>query len=216
MNAQFEQRGVKLLSINTRSTILAAGSLLMLVAILMLSCPRTVSADVAGPGWLNKPGKQVTLSSASAYYSGRAQAFPRLSVRSASSTATATPEITELARGLQHDPKEIYDYVHNHIEYVPYFGSTKGAELTQLDGSGNDFDQASLMIALLRESGTRRATSMEHRNSPSPLIFPHLQTGWVPPTLSTFSTMRECPMPCKAVTGKPWRLTSPESGLRRQ
>jgi hypothetical protein len=29
----------------------------------------------------------------------------------------------------------------------------KGATLTLLDGSGNDFDQASLLIALLRESG---------------------------------------------------------------
>jgi hypothetical protein len=36
---------------------------------------------------------------------------------------------------------------------VPYFGSLKGATLTCLDGCGNDFDQASLMIALLRASG---------------------------------------------------------------
>jgi hypothetical protein len=63
-----------------------------------------------------------------------------------------TPEVSELARGLRYDPKLIYDYVHNHIDYVPYFGSLKGATLTYLDGSGNDFDQASLMIALLKES----------------------------------------------------------------
>nr|NJM04298.1 hypothetical protein [Desulfobacula sp.] len=39
------------------------------------------------------------------------------------------------------------------MDYVPYYGSLKGAALTLLDGSGNDFDQASLTIALLRASG---------------------------------------------------------------
>jgi transglutaminase-like putative cysteine protease len=64
----------------------------------------------------------------------------------------SSPEIQELARALRKDPKLIYDYVHNHIDYVPYFGSRKGATLTYLDGNGNDFDQASLMIALLKAS----------------------------------------------------------------
>ena len=66
---------------------------------------------------------------------------------------TATIEIKSLARALQHDPKLIYEFVHNHIDYVPYYGSLKGATLTLLERSGNDFDQSSLMIALLRESG---------------------------------------------------------------
>ncbi len=65
----------------------------------------------------------------------------------------STPEIVALARALQNDPKLIYEFVHNNIDYVPYFGSLKGATLTLLERSGNDFDQASLMIALLRESG---------------------------------------------------------------
>lgn len=67
--------------------------------------------------------------------------------------SAATTEITELARALQYDPKRIYDYVHNYIDYVPYFGLLKGPALTLLDKSGNDFDQASLMIALLQVSG---------------------------------------------------------------
>ena len=66
---------------------------------------------------------------------------------------SATPELIELAGALRHDPKQIFEYVHNHIDYAPYFGSLKGATLTYLDGSGNDFDQASLTIALLRASG---------------------------------------------------------------
>jgi len=66
---------------------------------------------------------------------------------------TLTDEIIELARGLRNDPKLIYEYVHDHIDYVPYYGSLKGATLTYFDGSGNDFDQVSLMVALLNASG---------------------------------------------------------------
>jgi len=65
----------------------------------------------------------------------------------------ATPEITALARGLENDPKKIFDYVHDHIRYVHYFGSKKGAELTLLERSGNDFDQCALLVALLRAAG---------------------------------------------------------------
>ena len=68
-------------------------------------------------------------------------------------TTTSPVEIVELAHALQNDPKLIYDYVHNHIEYQPYFASMKGAVLTLLEQAGNDFDQASLMIELLRASG---------------------------------------------------------------
>lgn len=64
-----------------------------------------------------------------------------------------TPEILELARGLHYDPLKIFEYVYNYIEFEPYYGSKKGAHLTLLEGSGNDFDQCSLLVALLRASG---------------------------------------------------------------
>jgi len=64
-----------------------------------------------------------------------------------------TPEIQALAEGLEKDPKRIFDYVHDHIRYVHYFGSKKGAELTLLERSGNDFDQCALLMALLRAAG---------------------------------------------------------------
>ncbi len=70
-----------------------------------------------------------------------------------SSSTKSTPEIKELARSLKNDPDLIYKYVYDKIEYIPMFGSRKGAEGTLLDGKGNDFDQCSLMIALLREAG---------------------------------------------------------------
>ena len=64
-----------------------------------------------------------------------------------------TPELEALARGLENDPKQIFDYVHDHIRYVHYFGSKKGAQLTLLERSGNDFDQCALLVALLRAAG---------------------------------------------------------------
>ena len=64
-----------------------------------------------------------------------------------------TPEIQALARNLQNDPVRIFNYVHDHIRHVFYFGSKKGAELTLLEKSGNDFDQCALLVALLRAAG---------------------------------------------------------------
>lgn len=64
-----------------------------------------------------------------------------------------TASITALARGLNYDSVRIFEYVHNYIGFEPYFGSKKGAHLTLLEGSGNDFDQCALLVALLSASG---------------------------------------------------------------
>ncbi|MDW8382944.1 MAG: transglutaminase domain-containing protein, partial [Verrucomicrobiota bacterium] len=64
-----------------------------------------------------------------------------------------TPEIRSLARNLENDPVRIFNYVRDHIRYVHYFGSKKGAALTLLERSGNDFDQCALLVALLRAAG---------------------------------------------------------------
>jgi RHS repeat-associated protein len=61
--------------------------------------------------------------------------------------------ITELARGLKNDPNLIYKYVQDNIGYTPIYGCIKGPEMTLLDGVGNDFDQASLLVALFRQAG---------------------------------------------------------------
>ena len=71
-----------------------------------------------------------------------------------------TPEIQALADGLQDDPERIFDYVHDHIKFVLYFGSKKGAQLTLLEKSGNDFDQCALLVALLRAAGY---TALQYR-----------------------------------------------------
>jgi len=104
----------------------------------------------AGPGWLNVSGSLTP---------------PRTSATTAGSGAAATattdlsydirrPKVVQaLAKGLQDDPRLIYEYVHDVVEYVPYYGALKGETLTLLDKSGNDCDIACLAVALLREAG---------------------------------------------------------------
>lgn len=64
-----------------------------------------------------------------------------------------TPEIQALAANLGNDPTRIFNFVHDEIRYVCYFGSKKGAALTLLERSGNDFDQCALLSALLQSAG---------------------------------------------------------------
>jgi len=69
------------------------------------------------------------------------------------STSTSTPpEVVELARALQNDPDLIYQYVHDNIEFSPLWGYLKGPVGTLLDGRGDSFDQAALMVALLNQA----------------------------------------------------------------
>ena len=63
------------------------------------------------------------------------------------------PEIAKLARKLEYDPVQMYNWVYSTIEYEPYDGSRKGALATLLTGRGNEWDQSTLLISLLRISG---------------------------------------------------------------
>ena len=61
--------------------------------------------------------------------------------------------IQDLAAQLHHNPVEVYNWVHNNIEFVPTYGSIQGSEVTLQTKHGNAFDTSSLLIALLRASG---------------------------------------------------------------
>ncbi|MEW6481998.1 MAG: transglutaminase domain-containing protein, partial [bacterium] len=63
-----------------------------------------------------------------------------------------TQEIKELTNSLDKSPLKIYQYVRNNIKYEPYYGSQKGAIGCLHEQAGNDLDQASLLISLLRAS----------------------------------------------------------------
>ena len=69
-----------------------------------------------------------------------------------SAGVSAAPEIVALANGLNNDPDLIYQYVHDNIEFSPLFGALKGPVGTLLDGRGDSFDQAALMVALLNQA----------------------------------------------------------------
>jgi RHS repeat-associated protein len=80
--------------------------------------------------------------------------FAPLGLFSGPSPTASTTELQVLATGLDNDPVKIFNYVHNQIDFQPYYGSLKGAQVTYLDRAGNDFDQASLLIALLNLAAT--------------------------------------------------------------
>nr|WP_246463468.1 RHS repeat-associated core domain-containing protein [Nitrospirillum iridis] len=61
--------------------------------------------------------------------------------------------VSDLAQALQQNPNVIYDYVRNNITLVPIYGLQKGARGAIIDGAGTPFDQAQLMVLLLRASG---------------------------------------------------------------
>lgn len=67
--------------------------------------------------------------------------------------APHTADIKALAQSLGNNPHKIYQWVHDHIHYVPTQGSVQGAQDTLDKKAGNAFDTASLLIALLRSAG---------------------------------------------------------------
>ncbi|GMU66697.1 MAG: hypothetical protein AMXMBFR36_29710 [Acidobacteriota bacterium] len=67
--------------------------------------------------------------------------------------APLTAEIVAQAAALGYDYVRLFEFVRNEIDTERYAGSLKGAEETLRQRRGNDVDQASLLVALLRASG---------------------------------------------------------------
>ncbi|MCF6179976.1 MAG: transglutaminase domain-containing protein, partial [Geopsychrobacter sp.] len=64
--------------------------------------------------------------------------------------APVSKDIAVLAQSLSWSPVAIYEWVKNNIETEWYWGGMKGAEETLRQGSGNDADQAALLVAMMR------------------------------------------------------------------
>ena len=74
-------------------------------------------------------------------------------MRSAGGTSAQAPlSIVELARALKNDPDLIYEHVRDTIETYPIWGLQKGGLGALIDGVGTAWDQADLMVQLLRAS----------------------------------------------------------------
>ncbi len=110
-----------------------------------------LKAEPLGEGW------HVATEAPSPSSGGYADAFsvqiPMAMAAQTTGSSASSTIIAELAGGLENDAWNIYDYVRNEIDYVPYFGLLKGAERTLLDGAGGDADQAALLVELLIAAG---------------------------------------------------------------
>lgn len=131
------------------------------LGLLILLTTAGKAQELTEPGWFQTPEREVQLelkdwnpASQDEGDTNSSGGFSLMSLVSYPEIAEAiTPEIQALARGLENDPGQIFAYVRDHIRYVHYFGSKKGAQLTLLERSGNDFDQCALLMALLRAAG---------------------------------------------------------------
>lgn len=91
---------------------------------------------------------------------GRKKSTKTLIAGFAANTIQGPASIVEQARALRNDPQLIFEFVANNIEFLPTFGLQKGALGALVDGMGNAFDQADLMVQLLREAGFTDADYM--------------------------------------------------------
>jgi RHS repeat-associated protein len=62
-------------------------------------------------------------------------------------------ELVELSRSLNGDPNLIFEFVRNNVSNVWLFGAQKGPLGAIVDRSGTAFDQAMLMVELIRQGG---------------------------------------------------------------
>jgi len=119
---------------------------------IIISMATIAHAAITIPGYRNVVAPLVSPETANEILEETAT-LAAASIKFASTPTESSPEIQELARGLKNDPELIYKFVRNHIDYIPIFGSVKGSTMTLYDRMGNDFDQTSLYIALMREAG---------------------------------------------------------------
>lgn len=83
---------------------------------------------------------------------GAAIAPPSSTDLTATTDIRFTPELQSLADSMSGDPVKLYNWVLQNVQYRLYAGSVYGSQGTLQGLTGNDVDQASLLIGLLRIS----------------------------------------------------------------
>jgi len=121
-----------------------------LVGALVLSLGTPASAQSTLPTTVVGDGAAVTPANAWTYYQAQGLTSP---------TRASDPDIVKLAKslGTQANPNgdldRIYAFVHDDIEPLWLFGMKAGARGAMIDKAGTPFDQAQLMVELLRAAG---------------------------------------------------------------
>lgn len=115
-----------------------------------------------------------------------------------SDVVKTTPEIEEIASSLNHNPTELFLYVRNNFDYQPYYGSSKGSVGTYWEKAGNDFDQASLLIALLRASNIPARYVSGIVGLPIKMVINWVGTNTAEKAIEIFSTNG---IPCEPIIG---------------
>jgi RHS repeat-associated protein len=127
-----------------------AGATIAAVALIAALC--SAQAQTYLPSIKIGTAALISPSAANTYYGSSATSTDGLSALSGMETPVP-PEIVALARALKDNPDLIYQYVRNNIQTVWMYGLQKGALGAEIDKSGTAFDQAELMVALLRQAG---------------------------------------------------------------
>ncbi|WP_257388713.1 DUF6531 domain-containing protein, partial [Tahibacter caeni] len=86
------------------------------------------------------------------YANADAEVEPQPADSAESADAPLSPAILDQARRLGNDYARIADFVRSNVRTRWYAGAQQGAEATLASMAGNDVDQASLLVALLRAS----------------------------------------------------------------
>ncbi|NOS73214.1 MAG: hypothetical protein HOP36_01470 [Methyloglobulus sp.] len=149
---------------------------LLLISLWVLIVPKPALTQPAPEGWIDQRAELISPEAAQLVIDQREQALTvqrsqqaQKQSRQAATTAetpatfgaletasilvSAATEFSQLATALENDPRRIYQFVRNHFTYVPYYGALKGPLLTLKERSGNDFDQAAVLVELLRAAG---------------------------------------------------------------
>ncbi len=140
---------------------------LFCLIVVMTVTPNSVLANNP-EGWIDQHAKLVSPEDAAVIIEQRGLMLEKQQLQAEQSTqifanGTEEPppiaaqaiqiEFAQLAEALENDALKIYQFVRNHFKYEPYYGALKGPYLTLLERSGNDFDQAALLVELLRAAG---------------------------------------------------------------
>ncbi len=122
-----------------------------------LNSPIHVNGDLVGQNWswgrpsvaTRKPANKAT--GAARVAAALAPATAR--AESAAALADYPQDIQNIVRACGGDPVRLFELVRNEVRFQPYRGFRKGPVLTWETKSGNDADQAALLVTLLRAAG---------------------------------------------------------------